>query len=147
MAMERVLCVDPGKNGGVAWVGAERRVNAVKMPDTDVDILDMLRSIRAEGVDKCVIERQFFHMCGNNAVSSAKFARHCGLLMGILVSLGYSVEEITPAKWQRKIGAMPKDKKERKRVIKDIVQKKYPALKVTFATADALGILMADASR
>ena len=141
----KTLCIDPGRNGGFAWHDDAYMVQCIKMPDTDVDILDELRSIRVSGVSRCVIEKQFLHMCGNNATSSAKYGRHCGLLTGIIIALGFSLEEITPAKWMKKLGAVPKDKKERKNWIKGVVQKKYPHLKVTLSTSDALGIMMSDA--
>lgn len=146
MKFKRTVYIDPGRNGGFAWQDSDCIEQVIKMPATDIDILDELRSIRVSGVSRCVIEKQFFHMKGNSALSSAKFARHCGLLMGIAVALGFSVEEITPKKWMPKLGAVPKDKKQRKNWIKDITQKKYPHLKVILATSDALGMMIADES-
>jgi len=40
-----------------------------------------------------------------------------------------------------KIGTWSKDKPERKRQIKDEMQRRYPYLKVTLRTSDALGML------
>ena len=140
--MKRKLTVDLGKNGGIAWEDESYMVHAVKMPETDVDILDLFRELRVGNVSRCILEKQFFHMVGNNATSSAKFARHCGVVTGIVISLGFEVEEVSPKKWMPKLGAVPKDKKQRKNFIKGVVQKKYPHLKVTLATSDALGMMM-----
>jgi hypothetical protein len=49
--------------------------------------------------------------------------------------------EVAPVKWQKYYGALPKEKKDRKNKIKELMQMRYPALKVTLNTADALAIL------
>jgi hypothetical protein len=45
------------------------------------------------------------------------------------------------------MGEVPKDKKERKNKIKELMARKYPHLKVTLSTSDALGILTWGMSR
>lgn len=94
-------------------------------------------------------------MPGQGVTSMWTFGEHCGTLRGLLYALGIPVEKVQPKTWQKAIGAtrppIPKDatpsqkaqlKAEAKRKIKDIVQSKFPNLKVTLKTADALGILM-----
>jgi len=74
-----------------------------------------------------------------NAVT--KFARHCGQIEAALYALGVSFEDVAPGVWMRSMGKLPKDKGARKRAIRELMARRYPHLKVTLKTADALGIL------
>lgn len=117
-------------------------VAAWAMPKTMADTIDLLRRIHAEhNVKQCVLEQAGTHMAGNNASASCKFARHCGHIESALYCLGIPTVQVLPAKWQRTLGAMPKDKAERKQRIKSLMQTRYPYIPVTLLTADALGIL------
>ena len=141
------LAIDPGASGGFAWHdedGFSRRcgmVQAEKMPETMTDLIDRLMELKAEGITQAVIERTGTYVPGNSGPSAAKFARHCGHIEAALYALGFSTTQIAPSVWQRKLGALPKDKKDRKNAIKNMMAAKYPHLKVTLATADALAIL------
>lgn len=144
--MRNVLIgIDPGVSGGIAVATsnlAPLTVDAVKMPDTPKGILDMLDSLRT-GCDSvsCVCEKVGTYRPGNSAISACKFARHCGGLEMALIALQIPTIYVTPHKWMKTLGSMPKEKSERKRFIKNLMEQQYPHLKVTLATADALGIL------
>lgn len=88
-----------------------------------------------------VMEKVGFHRPGNSAVATAKFARHCGHLEAALYSAGIPFVEVTPQKWMQSLGALPADKRERKRAIREEMARRFPHIKVTLAVADALGIL------
>lgn len=60
----------------------------------------------------------------------------------VLDALGIPFTEVAPAVWMRKLGALPKDKAERKRAIREEMQRRFTHLDVTLKTADALGMLM-----
>lgn len=140
--MTRVLAIDPGANGGLAWIDRDGIVQAERMPDGMTAQLDRIGSLRYDdGATTAVLEKVGFHREGNSASASAKFARHCGHLEAALYCARYSTEEVAPGVWQRSMGALPKDKAERKRAIREAMQRRYPHLKVTLATADALGIM------
>jgi hypothetical protein len=47
----------------------------------------------------------------------------------------------------KKLGAFPKDKKARKNAIKQMMQTRYPNIKVTLVNADALGILTTEVDK
>lgn len=153
------MAIDPGQNGGVAW-RSDGNVLAVKMPDTVGDIHTLLADI-ATYKPFCVIEKVGGYMPGNSGPAAVKFARHCGHLDMALYATKISTIEVAPATWEhwligkpnypkipKEIGAKDKArilahrKTERKNKIKDTVQRRFPDLKVTLATADALGILL-----
>lgn len=160
-----IIAIDPGISGGIAYK-FNRKVLCDKMPETPRDIYDMLITLKTKfisTIDKdmvCYLEKVGTYMPGNSGPSAAKFARHCGNLEMALIALQIKYYEVPPAKWQKYlIGApnypkIPKDvpakerkrilakrKTERKNKIKQTVQARYPRLKITLATSDALGIL------
>lgn len=138
----RTIAIDPGASGGIAWVDRDGINQARKMPEGMTAQIDALRELRAEiGEARAVVEKVGFHREGNSASASAKFARHCGHLEAALYVLGIPAEEVAPGVWMRSLGALPKDKRERKSAIREQMQRKNPHLRVTLATADALGML------
>ena len=138
-----ILTIDPGASGGLALLDREGNVEAFPMRDGMTEQIDAIRHIADTNPGiKAVIEKVGFHRPGNSAVSTAKFARHCGHLEAALYSAGVPFEEVAPAVWMRALGTLPKDKADRKRAIKEIVARRFPHLAVTLKTADALGMLV-----
>jgi hypothetical protein len=160
---ERLIAIDPGASGGIAY-DIDGATACVAMPGTVKDIADEIKNLipypnNVAGVF-CLIEKVGGYMPGNSGPAAAKFARHCGVLEGILVTLSVPFDDVLPAKWEQwLIGKpdypkFPKDilpadksrilserKRERKNKIKEKVQRLYPHLNITLATADAVGIL------
>lgn len=156
-----IIAIDPGATGGIAWEYDYKYEYVIKMPDTPRDIEEHLRSLIAMSEDNfCYLEKVGQYMPGNAGPAAVKFARHCGVLEGIIVSLGIPYKEVLPAKWQNYFIGKPnypkipkeiqgkarkqilaKRKTERKNKIKAKAQALYPHLKITLATSDALGIL------
>jgi hypothetical protein len=144
-----LIAIDPGANGGIAASHDGSAPVVMKMPETPKDIYDLLSGLcHAAGIIpehlpcKAIVEKVGMHRQGNNASASCKFARHCGHIEMALIALGIPFEEVTPQKWMKSLGAMPKEKKDRKNHIKDIAQRRFPAIKVTLWSADALGIMI-----
>ena len=137
----KTLAIDPGANGGIAWIDDEGIVLARKMPDGMTAIADALRELSANGYRQAVLENVGGYMPGNSGPASVKFARHVGHLEAICYCLGISVVKVAPNTWMKGIGTYPKDKAERKRAIKEDMARRYPHLTVTLTTADALGML------
>lgn len=140
--MTSLLAIDPGVSGGLAWRDADGIVHAEPMPDGMTAQVDFLRS-RAASLPglTAVMEKVGTYVPGNHVGSACTFARHCGHLEATLYALGIPFTEVAPAVWMRKLGALPKDKPERKRAIREEMQRRFPGLEVTLKTADALGIL------
>ena len=141
--MKPILCIDPGASGGLAIFDTYNDVAAWSMPEGMTAQIDAIRAASAENPNlTAVIEKVGFHRPGNSAVSTAKFARHCGHLEAALYSVGVPFEEVAPGVWMKALGALPADKTARKNAIKEQVARRFPHLAVTLKTADALGMLV-----
>lgn len=141
--MKPILCIDPGASGGLAIGRQDGTIEAYAMRDGMTEQIDAIRHIAATNPGlMAVIEKVGFHRPGNSAVSTAKFARHCGHLEAALYSVGVPFEEVAPGVWMKALGALPADKTARKNAIKETVARRFPHLKVTLKTADALGMLV-----
>lgn len=135
-----IVAIDPGVHGAIVrYAGGECQV--IKMPQTKKDIFNELRYVcEVEGIQECYFESVQPHVSGNNAVSSAKFANHIGGLEMALTALDIPIIRVTPKKWQRRFN-LPADKSERKRRVRELMQERWPTIKVTLWNADALAIL------
>ena len=141
--MKPILCIDPGASGGLAIARHDGSIEAYPMRDGMTGQIDAIRHIAATNPNlTAIIEKVGFHRPGNSAVSTAKFARHCGHLEAALYSVGVPFEEVAPGTWMKALGALPADKKARKNAIKENVARRFPHLAVTLKTADALGMLV-----
>ena len=141
--MNRLITIDPGAKGGIAWRDTDGEVYAINMPDGMTAQVDELRNLSYCAMPvRIVSEKVGYHRPGNNATASCKFARHCGHIEAATYCLGIPTTQVAPNVWMKVLGALPKDKKQRKKAIKEEVQRRFPHLKVTLYTADALGILI-----
>ena len=140
--MKPTIAIDPGASGGLAWTDRDGITHAEPMPPTMTEQADRLRALAAELPGAlAVMEKTGTYVHGNSGPAAATFARHCGHLDAILYTLGLPTFTVAPTKWQKALGELPKDKAERKRAIREAMQRRFPALAVTMKTADALGIL------
>ena len=136
------IAIDPGAHGGIAWIDTDGNVQAEKMPDGMTAQIDFLRGLTLMlGSPACLVEKVGGYMPGNSGPAAAKFSRHCGNIEAALYAFGVPVQEVAPGVWMRGIGIPVTDKKERKKAIKEEMARRYPHLKVTLSTADALGML------
>ena len=141
--MKPILCIDPGASGGMAIARHDGSIEAYPMRGGMTEQVDAIRDIADTNPGHmAVLEKVGFHRPGNSAVSTAKFARHCGHLEAALYSVGVPFEEIAPTVWMKTLGALPADKTARKKAIKENVARRFPHLDVTLKTADALGMLV-----
>ena len=143
----KILAIDPGAGGGLAWDCINTETATMKMPDTMGDIAEAIRTIvTSNRIDTICIENVGGYMPGNSGPASVKFARHIGQLEAICYMLAVRVIRVAPTVWMKVLGNFPKGsdakaKTARKNAIKATVQARFPALGFTLATADALGIL------
>lgn len=144
----RVIGIDPGAGGGVAWIDTGReahRAAAVAMPAGVGDLLSLLRSLAGGGPVLCFLEDVGHGMPGQSSKATATFARHCGHVEMALVAAGVPVEKVSAARWQNHLRLRSRPGESRsshKGRIKGAMQQRWPALApvVTLATADALAI-------
>jgi hypothetical protein len=112
------------------------------MPEGMTAQIDEIRAIHAQNrLGVAIVEKTGGYMPGNSGPAAATFARHCGRLEAALYCLGIPTEQVAPAKWMKALGTWPADKQDRKRAIRDEMQRRYPHLTVTLKTADALALL------
>ena len=140
----KMLCIDPGAGGAIAYVSTDGNVDAEAMPEGMTAICDRIQDYAEAGYDKVIIERVGGYRPGNSGPAAAKFARHCGWLDVALYTNKIALyKNPTPQQWMKLMG-VPKFEKvqDRKRWIKEWVQKRLPKIRVTLTTADALGMLI-----
>lgn len=142
----QLLAIDPGALGGLAWIDSCGQPQCCPMPETDGDVIDKLREIRANGCQAAFIE-EVGGYCGVGQPGSSmfKFGKGVGLITGALMTLGYRVELVKPQKWQKyfSLGTVKSNggKTPWKNRLKGHAQRLFPDLEVTLKTADALLIL------
>lgn len=150
-----LLAVDPGKSGGLAWFAPGIGVQSCKMPETDEALLEQLQVVALgrgcpvhayiELVGGYVRKRDEDDEDGGGQPGSAmfRFGENAGLVRGILMGLGATVHLVPPRNWQKPL-FMKKgqsSKQEWKNKLKNAAQRRFPGIKVTLQTADALLIL------
>lgn len=128
--------IDPGVNGGIAWLGNGLTPIAIKMPETETDILDTLREIKREGECIAVLER--VHAMPKMGVASMfEFGRGFGALKMALIACEIPFDLVTPQTWQKAMSCLTGGDKN---VSKRRAQELFPSLKITHAIADSLCI-------
>lgn len=139
------IAIDPGVSGGVAWVTPAGR-DCFPMPKTEADLVLALRDIQL--YDPVAFVEEVGGFIGKQQPGSRmfKFGRNFGFILGALQALGIRTVLIKPQKWQKELsmgtskGMTPTQWKNK---LKAEAQRRFPNLKVTLKTADALLILEA----
>ena len=129
--------IDPGKKGGIAATNGSVSICS-KCPDTVSDMSKVLDTIRDMGTKPICIIEHVHSFPGNSARSMFTFGSNYGMWLGILASLKIPYIEVTPSKWMKHYGTLPKDKKIRKTKLKHLAQQRYPELHITLDTSDAV---------
>lgn len=125
--------VDPGQSGGIAVI-SKQGVEAFKMPQTEKDIAELFQRIAFSPEPVAYLEK--VHAMPKQGVSSTfKFGVGYGGLRMALTCSGIRFEDVTPARWQKKLGCLTKGDKN---ITKQKAQQLFPEIKVTHALADAL---------
>ena len=142
-----IIAIDPGASGGIAWRHPGEHACAVKMPETAGDVVALLREPNStEATCEAHIEL-VGGFAGKAMPGSAmfNFGKGAGIIEGALMALGVRVVMHRPQAWQKtfSLGAAKgsKSKTAWKNKLKAEAQRRFPHLKVTLATADALLIL------
>lgn len=126
--------IDPGLSGGIAIIEHDGTVNAVKMPATERDILNVLGAGLAMVDARAVIERvSSWPKMG--VVSAFTFGRGYGALLMALTAAEVPFDLVGPRQWQEAMSCLSGGDKN---VTKRRAQQVFPSVKVTHAIADAL---------
>lgn len=144
--MQTVIGIDPGVNGGIAWI-ADGKACVEKMPDTLEDLWDLICDIvsgKGGGpearLNTAVLGcRAYIEQVSSSpqmgVVSAFSFGRGYGNLEMALTAAGVPFERVRPQVWQKSLGCLTKGDKN---VTKRKAQEIFPGIKVTHATADSL---------
>ncbi len=142
-----LLAIDPGASGGFAW-RSWGTVHACKMPDTDGEVLALLKDIRVMGIERLIIEDQTGVVGPNIRVAASSmftFGRGFGFILGAAMALEFRVELVRPRNWQKALALGSKaaagSPTEWKHKLKATAERLFPGMKITLRTADALLLL------
>lgn len=149
--MKSLLCIDPGASGGIAHGFVNGSAVAFSMPNTEADVVQTISDCKAqcgaEGVDFVAYVERVGGFVGKQQPGSAmfKFGFGCGVIEGALRALGIRTIYVRPQEWQKHFSlgtaASCASKTEWKQKLRAEAQRRFPQLKVTLATADALLLL------
>ena len=135
-----IIAIDPGVGGGIACRDSDKRIWADPMPEGMTEIYDYFKNL-TEGMCQAILEMPSGYMPGNSGKTAIVMFRNIGHIEMALYALGISVETVSPQKWMKPLN-LPKEYGERKKAIREKMQRQFPSLKVTLKTADALGLLV-----
>ena len=140
------LGIDPGKSGGISIIYSKTEYNAYKCPKDTHQMASLIREIS----NNCAIESyslecfiENVHAFPTDARSRAfAFGKNFGMWLGILASNSVKPILVTPSKWQKHFGPLPKIKKDRINKIKEIAKSIFPDIRMTLYVADAMLIAL-----
>lgn len=143
--MSRIIGIDPGLSGGIAILSG-CNIDAIKMPDTDGDILSHFQWMMAGALPIDAVAFIEKVSAGPRMGSSAafKFGRNNGVLAAMCAAFGVRIEFVSPQKWQREFSlivrgrGLGQDDAAKKNRNKAKAQELFPGMKITHAIADAL---------
>ena len=128
--------IDPGINGGCAILNDSLELEAKRCPK---DVKLMAEVLFKYQFEECyaVIER-VHAFPGQGVVSCFTFGNNFGQWEGILSAYDIPYIYVQPKKWMEYFQPLSKDKKRRKKELKQKAQELHPNERVTLLTADAI---------
>ena len=136
------IAIDPGASGAVAVRRPDGTVEAFAFT-TESEAVELLEDFLAhEGATEyqAVLER-VRAMPGQGVTSMFTFGANYGFWRGALQALRIPFTEHTPQQWQKGLMLGKVKGPDRKRALKQLAAERYPDLKPTLKTADALLML------
>ena len=147
--MKVFIGIDSGANGGACVLYPDKAAFAAPIGSI-TEIRDILETVKKYTKAKshtldCFVEEVTGYIGGKPQPASRSFVlgKSYGSILGLLVGLGIPFRTVRPQKWQTGLsGVRGIEYTARKRRLKEIAAERYPQLKPTLKTADA--ILIAD---
>lgn len=141
-SVKTIIGIDPGLNGGFAVFddGKFYAIPFTTMADVDYKLSGLLFGKKTPET-KAYIEEPpvFFKGAGGGLASQAKLHRNFGQYEGMLMGWGMAFETVRPQKWQAGLPGLAKlAGKDRKRALHNLAAQRYPQLKPTLKTCDAI---------
>lgn len=133
--MKNIVAIDPGVSGGIAWLNG-----CTSMPGTEHDLLGLLKDLAPE----VVVMEDVPKFIGPK-IPGARIAplfENIGLCKGVCVALGTKLVMVKPNDWQShfRLGTRKATGThvQWKTKLKAEAQRRFPQVRVTLDTADAL---------
>ena len=170
MTSRTFIACDPGASGGIVWSNRSG-VHVIPMPETRRGCIDAIKDIReqhetleCEGEPVAYIEKINGFIPDGGASQMFQFGASVERVGCILETLGVRLVEMTPQAWQKALGLGTKGlekakpgmspaeksllkarnqiiKREWKQKLKSEAERRFPGVKITLKTADALLLL------
>ena len=147
----KICAVDPGASGGIAFYRDSQTVSAVPMPQTNKEIWDYINNLKETyGGFILFIEKVQLWMSDMSEENRGKAFRIQKMvsdyksMIALFEVSDIPVIEVTARTWQKELGFVESkkmDKTQRKNLYKRYAAKRYPSIKPTLKTSDALCIL------
>lgn len=141
-----IIGIDPGLNGGVCFMASDR-ADAFAMKSL-FELKSELVELKRKGRPLKAFLEEVGGFIGKAQPGSAmfKFGRSMGEIVGLLTGLEIPFETVRPQVWQKGLPGLAKlTGKDRKRALHNLATQRYPELKPTLKTCDA--ILIAEYGR
>ena len=131
--------IDPGKNGGIGFIYNDLAY-CKRCPATVFEMAEEIQTCieLAPDIQKTAIIEQVWSMPKQGVKSVFTFGEGYGKWLGILAAHKIPYTQVTPQMWQKHFGAQPRDKKDRKNHLKHLGQQRFPNIKITLKTSDAI---------
>jgi len=141
-----IISIDPGAGGALALIYENKDGDiigeAYKCPKTTKEMFDIYSNCIKEALlnsKECIVVIEKVWAFPTDARSRAfNFGVNYGKWLGVIASGNVKPQMVPPKTWQKGYEPLPKDKKERKQIIKELAQEMFPNVKVTLYNADAL---------
>ena len=131
-----IIGIDPGINGGISWIDSTGGIAVEKMPDTILDLWELIQPIKVNAGNAVKAYLETVHSSPQMGVKSAfTFGNGYGHLEMALTAAGIPFERVRPQVWQKEMGCLTKGDKN---VSKRKAQELFPGTKVTHAIADSM---------
>jgi Holliday junction resolvasome RuvABC endonuclease subunit len=127
--------IDPGANGGIAVATDTGEYIAWRMPASDDDIASLIRTIAGEYAPELWAIENVHAMPGNGVVSTFKFGRAFGVILGIVYAFQLPFVLVSPQRWQAALGICSHGDK---RITKAAAAQLKTDGPVTHATSEAI---------
>ena len=133
--------IDPGKNGGIALIYNDVAV-CKRCPTTVLEMAEVIESWtdrkEAGNLQKQAIIEAVHSFPHQGVRSVFTFGEGYGKWLGILAAHKIPYTQVSPQKWMKFYQPLSKEKKDRKNQLKHLAQQRFPEIKITLATADAI---------
>ena len=131
--------IDPGKNGGIGIIYNELAY-CKRCPATVSEMAEEIKVCveMTPDIQKTAIIEAVHSFPHQGVCSVFTFGEGYGKWLGILAAHKIPYIQVTPQKWMKFYGKLPKEKKDRKNQLKHLAQQRFPEIKITLATADAI---------